>query len=153
MNISNWFFGIKYLITLSIIFLILWIIIFSWFIIEEKKYGEEMVEKSSFARTYYEIEENGIKKKKFYANSFADSFYFISTMFGTFGYGDIYPKTSSAKGLISFMHLIIIIFVMNLYENIFISNKVIKDLSLDVIKLSELQEYSHRKNSLYTLIQ
>lgn len=152
LNISNWFFGINYLITLTIVVLILWIIIFSWFLVEENKYGDKVVEKSSFMRTYYEIEENGIKKKKYYANSFADSIYFISTMCGTFGYGDIYPKTSNAKGLISFMHLIIIIFIMNLYENIFISNKVIKDLSLDVLKLSELQEYPTKKKGLYSVI-
>lgn len=58
-------------------------------------------------------------------------------MFGTFGYGDIYPKTNSAKLLISWMHLIIVIFGMNLYENIFISNKTIKNLSIDVMKLSD----------------
>ena len=58
-------------------------------------------------------------------------------MFGTFGYGDIYPRTNSAKGFITFWHFIIIIFVMDLYENIFVSNKTIKDLSLDMLKLTE----------------
>ena len=57
-------------------------------------------------------------------------------MFGTFGYGDIYPKTNSAKGLITCMHFIVIIFIMGLYENIFVSNKTIKDLSLNIMKLS-----------------
>jgi hypothetical protein len=139
-NLSNWFFGVKYLITITIVFILLWIIIFSWFLIEENKYGDEVVDKSSFQRTSYEIVENGKVKKKYYANTFADSFYFISTMFGTFGYGDIYPKTSGAKSLVSCMHIIIIIFIMQLYENIFISNKIIKDLSLDIIKLSESQK-------------
>jgi hypothetical protein len=152
LNISSWFFGINYLITLSVVVLILWIVIFSWFSVEENKYGDDVVDKSSFTRTYYEIEENGIKKKKYYANAFADSIYFISTMCGTFGYGDISPKTNSAKGLISFMHLIIIIFIMNLYENIFISNKAIKDLSLDMLKLSELREYPAKKKGLYSVI-
>lgn len=150
-NLSNWFFGVKYLITIAIVFLLLWIIIFSWFTIEENKYGDDVVDKSSFQRTFYEIEENGKIKKKYYANSFVDSFYFISTMFGTFGYGDIYPKTSGAKGLISCMHIIIIIFIMQLYENIFISKKIIKDLSLDILKLSELHK-SNDSNNPYSVM-
>jgi hypothetical protein len=56
-------------------------------------------------------------------------------MFGTFGYGDIYPRKNSAKGFITFWNFIIIIFVMNLYENVFVSNKTIKDLSLNIKKL------------------
>lgn len=136
LNIGKWFFGVRYLITLSIILIILWIIIFSWFTYEENKYKDDVVDKSSFSRTYYEIEKNGKKVKKYYANAFTDSIYFISTMFGTFGYGDIYPKTNSAKGLITCMHFIVIIFIMGLYENIFISNKTIKDLSLNIMKLS-----------------
>lgn len=137
LQISQWFFGIRYLITLSIVLIILWLIIFSWFLIEENKYKDNVVDNSSFARTYYEFNDNGKLQKKYYANAFTDSIYFISTMFGTFGYGDIYPKTNSAKLLISWMHLIIVIFGMNLYENIFISNKTIKNLSIDVMKLSD----------------
>jgi hypothetical protein len=129
-------FGKRYLITLLIVLILLWIIIFSWFIYEENKYKDDVVDKSSFARSYYEIENNGKKLKKYYANAFTDSIYFISTMFGTFGYGDIYPKTNSAKGLITCMHFIVIIFIMGLYENIFVSNKTIKDLSLNIMKLS-----------------
>jgi hypothetical protein len=136
LNISKWFFGKRYLITLLIVLILLWIIIFSWFIYEENKYKDDVVDKSSFARSYYEIENNGKKIKKYYANAFTDSIYFISTMFGTFGYGDIYPKTNSAKGLITCMHFIVIIFIMGLYENIFVSNKTIKDLSLNIMKLS-----------------
>ena len=136
LNISKWFFGKRYLITLLIVLILLWIIIFSWFIYEENKYKDDVVDKSSFARTYYEIEKDGKKVKKYYANAFIDSIYFISTMFGTFGYGDIYPKTNSAKGLITCMHFIVIIFIMGLYENIFVSNKTIKDLSLNIMKLS-----------------
>lgn len=135
LDISKWFFGIRYLITLSIILIILWLIIFSWFSYEEKKYKEHVVDNSGFTRTFYEIEENGKKVKKYYATAFTDSIYFISTMFGTFGYGDIYPKTNSAKGLVTCIHFIIIIFIMKLYENIFVSNKIINDLSLDMMKL------------------
>lgn len=137
MGISDWFFGIKYLITLSIILIILWLSLFIWFSIEENKYGEDVVEKSGFARSYYEVTENNTNKKKYYSNAFADSIYYTSTMFGTFGYGDIYPRTNSAKGFITCWHFVIIIFVMNLYENIFVSNKTIKDLSLDMLKLTE----------------
>ena len=133
LNISKWFFGKRYLITLLIVLILLWIIIFSWFTYEENQYKDDVVDKSSFARTYYENEK---KVKKYYANAFTDSIYFISTMFGTFGYGDIYPKTNSAKGLITCMHFIVIIFIMGLYENIFVSNKTIKDLSLNIMKLS-----------------
>lgn len=137
-EISKWFFGTRYLITLSIVLIILWLIIFTWFLIEESIYKDNVVDKSHFARTYYDYkDENKTEHKKYYANAFTDSFYFISTMFGTFGYGDIYPKTNSAKGLVSIMHFIIIIFAMNLYENIFVSNKTIKNLSIDVMKLSD----------------
>jgi len=105
--------------------------------VDENKYGDDVVDKSGFTRSYFEIEENGQTKKKYYSDAFTDSIYYTSTMFGTFGYGDIYPKSNSAKGLITFWHFIIIIFVMNLYDNIFVSDKTIKDLSLDIIKLSE----------------
>ncbi len=136
-EISKWFFGTRYLITLSIVLIILWLIIFSWFLIEESIYKDEVVDNSSFSRTYYEIKINEKTQKKYYANAFTDSIYFISTMFGTFGYGDIYPKTNSSKMLITSMHFIVIIFIMNLYENVFISNKTIKNLSMDVLKLSD----------------
>lgn len=153
-NISKWFFGIRYLITLTIIILILWIIIFIWFLIEEKIYGDEVVDKSHFSRTYYEINNSNIIKKKYYANAFTDSIYFISTMFGTFGYGDIYPRTNKAKGLVTTMHFIIVIFIMGLYENIFVSNKTIKDLSLDMLKLSSNTQplYSRSRSRAYTNI-
>lgn len=137
MQISKWFLGTKYLITLLIIITLIWITIFAWFAIEEKKYGDDVVDQSSFMRTFHEFDDNGIIKKKYNANAFTDSIYYTSTMFGTFGYGDIYPKSNSAKGLITFWHFIIIIFIMNLYEHYFVSNKTIKDLSLDMIKLSE----------------
>jgi hypothetical protein len=153
-EISKWFFGTRYLITLTIVLIILWLIIFSWFLIEEKKYKDEVVDKSSFARTYYEIKENTNLKKKYYGNAFSDSIYFISTMFGTFGYGDIYPRTNTAKLLVSCMHFIVIIFGMNLYENIFVSNKTIKNLSMDVMKLSDqlntTKEKLKRSNSKYS---
>ena len=136
-SISEWFFGFRYLITLSIVLFILWLSLFIWFMVDEHKYGDDVVDQSGFTRSYFEIEENGQTKKKYYSDAFTDSIYYTSTMFGTFGYGDIYPKSNSAKGLITFWHFIIIIFVMNLYENIFISNKTIKDLSLDILKLSD----------------
>jgi TM2 domain-containing membrane protein YozV len=136
MNISEWFFGIKYLITLTIILIILWLCLFLWFLIEEKKYGDDVVEKSGFVRPYYEVsKDNGLTNQKYYANAFSDSIYYATTMFGTFGYGDIYPRKNPAKGFITFWNFIIIIFVMNLYENVFVSNKTIKDLSLNIKKL------------------
>ena len=39
MGIRDWFFGTKYLITLTIILIILWLSLFIWFSIEEYKYG------------------------------------------------------------------------------------------------------------------
>jgi hypothetical protein len=133
MNISKWFFGIKYLILLIIIFIILWLCLCIWFLIEEKKYGDDVVDKSAFVRSYYQVkEDNGLTTKKYYANAFSDSIYYATTMFGTFGYGDIYPRNSSAKGLITFWHIVIISLIMKLYENLFVSNKTIKDLSLDI---------------------
>ena len=144
-NFSKWFFGVRYLITLSIVLLLLWIIIFSWFLIEEHKYGNDVVDKSGFARTYYEVEENGKIIKKFYANAFTDSIYFISTMFGTFGYGDIYPKTNSAKGLVTCMHFVIVIFIMSLYENVFVEDKTVKDLSLDIQGLTNKYELKNSR--------
>jgi hypothetical protein len=146
MGISDWFFGIKYLITLTIILIILWACLFTWFSIEENKYGDDVVDKSGFLRSYYEVDENNTNKKKYYSNAFADSIYYTSTMFGTFGYGDIYPRSNAAKGFITFWHFIIIIFVMNLYENMFVSNKTIKDLSLDLLKLK--LTYKNQKNDL-----
>lgn len=136
-NISKWFFGTRYLLTLTIVLVILWLIIFIYFIVEENKYKDDVVDKSGFARTFYEYTDNGINKKKYYANAFTDSIYFISTMFGTFGYGDIYPKTNSAKSLVTIMHFIIVIFIMGLYENVFVTNKTIKDLSMDIFKLAD----------------
>lgn len=136
-NISKWFFGTRYLLTLTIVLVILWLIIFIYFIVEENKYKDDVVDKSGFARTFYEYKDNGINKKKYYANAFTDSIYFISTMFGTFGYGDIYPKTNSAKSLVTIMHFIIVIFIMGLYENVFVTNKTIKDLSIDILKLDD----------------
>lgn len=135
MDVSQWFFGIKYLITLLVVLSILWVSLFIWFSFEENKYGDDVVDKSGFVRSYYEVNENNTNKKKYYGNAFADSIYYTSTMFGTFGYGDIYPRTNSAKGFITFWHFIIIIFVMDLYENIFVSNKSIKDLFVDIQKL------------------
>ena len=64
LNISKWFFGKRYLITLLIVLILLWIIIFSWFIYEENKYKDDVVDKSSFARSYYEIENNGNEIEK-----------------------------------------------------------------------------------------
>lgn len=148
-NISKWFFGTRYLLTLTIVLVILWLIIFIYFIVEENKYKDDVVDKSGFARTFYEYKDNGINKKKYYANAFTDSIYFISTMFGTFGYGDIYPKTNSAKSLVTIMHFIIVIFIMGLYENVFVTNKTIKDLSMDIFKLSN--DLSEKNNRIKTL--
>jgi hypothetical protein len=141
-NISKWFFGTRYLLTLTIVLVILWLIIFTYFTVEENKYKDDVVDNSGFARSFYEYREtdldgNIIIKKKYYANAFTDSIYFISTMFGTFGYGDIYPKTNSAKTLVTIMHFIIVIFIMGLYENVFVTNETIKNLSIDLLKLAD----------------
>lgn len=141
---SNLFFGKKLLLTLFIIFLICWIIIFIWFLIDENKYKDNL-DLCNFARPFYENN----NKKIFYSNAITDSLYFTTTAFGTFGYGDIYPKTTIAKLYISLMHFIIIIFSMNLYENFFIENKTIKDLSLDITKLTSTMSKSNNKNSNY----
>ena len=142
MGIRDWFFGTKYLITLTIILIILWVSLFIWFSIEEYKYGDDVVDKSEFVRSYYEVNENNTNKKKYYANAFADSIYYSSTMFGTFGYGDIYPRTNSAKGFITCWHLIIIIFVMNLFQNIFPSNETERNQSGTYLNYSPIKDRS-----------
>lgn len=144
MDISAWFVGVKYLILLSIILIIFWLILFIWFSIEEKLYGDEIVEKSGFERTHYEINKDGRNIKKYYGSAFIDSSYYVSTMFGTFGYGDIYPRTNGAKGVITIMHFIIIIFTLNLFEHIFISEHSKKELAFNIIKLENEKEQLKR---------
>lgn len=132
-TINKWLSGQRFILTLLIVVVILWIIILSWFLYEENIYKDDVVDKSGFVRTFYEIEKDGKIIKKYYSDAATDSIYFISTMFGTFGYGDIYPKTNAAKGLITSMHFIIIIFVMGLYKNIFISNTKLHERSYQPI--------------------
>ncbi len=144
--IASIFLGKKLLITLFCVFIFLWFIIFLWFLIEEKKYKENVVHMSSFNRPYSEkvIEEKLIKE--YDSNAAADALYFTTTTFGTFGYGDISPKTTASKIFISAMHFIVIIFGMGLYENIFIENKTIKDLSTITSELNESLNVEKEKN-------
>jgi len=135
MDIRSWVVGIKYIVLLSIILIIFWLILFIWFYIEEQKYGDDIVDKSGFTRTYYEINKDGKNIKKYYGNAFIDSSYFVSTIFGAFGYGDIYPRTNAAKSIITIMHFIIIIFTLNLLEHVFVSEYTNKDLAINIIKL------------------
>lgn len=124
------FIGKNYLKLLLALFILFLIIIIVWFAIDK--------DKKDFNREYS-------------TDPFTDAFYFLSTMFGTFGYGDIYPKSRLAKWIVSCMHITVIFLIMNLYEHIFISNKAVKDMAVDFAnfdkKIKDYEEWESRPKS------
>jgi hypothetical protein len=75
-----------------------------------------------------EPEEGKEKIKRDIGNTLTDGIYFTTTQFSTIGYGDLTPKTSAAKWICSFNHLLIISISLKLISEFGIKSTIDKEV-------------------------
>lgn len=111
----------KKFIAILLSFIIIFTLIFTiWFAIEQNETDGKTTASASFHRSHND------DTKEYFSDPFTDAFYFTTTSFGTFGYGDIYPQSTLAKFTIAFMHLVVITLTMNLYSHYTSKNQEIE---------------------------
>jgi hypothetical protein len=101
----------KHFIAFLIIIIII-IISIHWILFEIDNYNLKHNIKVNFNR-------NKKSDNEFESSSFIDSLHYTLTSFSTVGYGDITPNTTYAKVWTSFMHIMIIIISLKLFEYIY----------------------------------
>lgn len=90
------------------------------------------------------------KFKRTTGNTITDSLYFTTTQVSSIGYGDITPKTTIAKWMCSFCHILIISISLKLISEFGIMSTTDKEIENTAI-LTENNNPSSRRASLHTI--
>lgn len=81
-------------------------------------YENDDVDKGHFARNFDTIGD----KKEYISSPELDAFHYTLTTISTIGYGDIIPKTSTAKRWTIFTHMLVILMSYKLFDYIYNPN-------------------------------
>ena len=91
--------------------------------------ADKNIEDGHFNRNTTEID----GKTKYVSSNFIDSMHYTLTTFSTVGYGDITPKTTTAKVWTMFSHLLVILTTLKLFEHIYVTGVSSKNSLENVI--------------------
>ena len=82
--------------------------------------------------------------KRTVRNRITDGVYFTTTQLSTIGYGDITPKSNTAKNICSIVHIFIIAISLKLFSEYCIMNeidKVQKEAATDLLEIEKRKSF------------
>lgn len=141
----NSFFSRHYVLLFIIILIVCFII--NWYVFSQMDPNGE-ADKMAFNRII--VPKEGVQnEKEFISNNVTDSLYFTLTTFSTIGYGDITPRTTSAKAWCGIMHTLVILFTYKLYEHYMTVDKSSDENSLFAAYKQVVSDKEHAEDQLY----